>query len=103
MKEILRIITVLFFIVVISTSCDKDRGIVFMSISNEVKLGKQLDSTSRANPTDYPILDIAERMKNLKTGSIQTSPHHTISPSRNHKPVPETTPLKHASLCRKSV
>ena len=38
-------------------SCDKDTGINFFTLQQDIEFGDQMDSIIRANPADYPILD----------------------------------------------
>jgi predicted Zn-dependent protease len=59
MKYLVKVIGFATIAIILSTSCDKDRGFILMPISQEVSLGAQLDSTILANPTDYPVLDRA--------------------------------------------
>ena len=57
MKKIVNSFLLVTLSVIITTSCDKDRGFIIMPVSQEVALGQQLDSTIVASPEDFPILD----------------------------------------------
>ncbi len=52
-----------FLIVLISTSiisCDKDRGVNLFSLNQDIQFGEIMDSTIKADPTEYPILSESE-------------------------------------------
>lgn len=38
-------------------SCEKDRGLNFFTISQDIEFGETMDSVINANPEEYPILD----------------------------------------------
>jgi beta-barrel assembly-enhancing protease len=46
--------TVLFVLI---TSCDKDTGLNFFTLNQDIEFGETMDSIIRANPADYPILE----------------------------------------------
>lgn len=37
--------------------CDKDRGVNLFTLSQDIQFGEVMDSTIKADPTEYPILD----------------------------------------------
>lgn len=51
-----KIIGFLAVVVLLSTSCDKDRGFIMMPISQEIEMGNSLDSAIKADPANYPVL-----------------------------------------------
>ncbi|QQS52727.1 MAG: M48 family metalloprotease [Bacteroidota bacterium] len=57
MKKILLHSAMLIGLALSVSNCDKERGFIIMPLSQEVDLGEQLDSTIRANPSEYPVLD----------------------------------------------
>jgi predicted Zn-dependent protease len=64
MKQAFKLSFIFLAIVLITGNCgddgkliDPDRGIILISINEEKTLGWQLDSTIRATPADFPILD----------------------------------------------
>lgn len=56
MKSFIKVSIILAVITGFTNGCDKDRGFIIMPVSQEIELGRQLDSTIIANPTEYPIL-----------------------------------------------
>ncbi len=60
MKKLLLYSALLICLTLSLSNCDKDRGFIIMPISQEVALGEQLDSTIRANPSEYPVLNPAQ-------------------------------------------
>lgn len=44
-------------ILILSFSCSKDRGLNLFSINQDKEFGRVMDSTIKANPEEYPILD----------------------------------------------
>ncbi|HBH49041.1 MAG TPA: peptidase M48 [Bacteroidales bacterium] len=57
MKRIVKVTLILLGVILITSNCDEDRGFVWMPIGQEKMLGLQLDSTIKASPSDFPILD----------------------------------------------
>ncbi|MBN2486618.1 MAG: M48 family metalloprotease [Bacteroidales bacterium] len=45
------------FCAITFTSCDKDRGVNLFSLSQDIEFGRVMDSTIKADPVEYPILD----------------------------------------------
>lgn len=39
------------------SSCDKDRGVNLFTINQDIEFGEMMDSTIKADPTEFPILD----------------------------------------------
>lgn len=60
MKNVVNAFGVLAVLILFTTNCDKDRGLIIMPLSQEISLGLQLDSTINASPTEYPILEKAD-------------------------------------------
>jgi beta-barrel assembly-enhancing protease len=56
MRFISKSCLILLVIIGINSGCEKDRGFVFVPLAQEIELGRQLDSTIRATPGEYPIL-----------------------------------------------
>lgn len=44
-------------LLIVIISCDKDTGLNFFTLSQDIEFGETMDSIIKANPSDYPILD----------------------------------------------
>lgn len=44
-------------LVMIIVACDKETGLNFFTLSQDIEFGETMDSIIRANPADYPVLD----------------------------------------------
>ena len=56
MKNITRTLTILAIITLLTSNCDKDRGLIVMPIPQEIAMGNTLDSLIKADPAKYPVL-----------------------------------------------
>ncbi len=62
MKRLLSINAIIFLLVlsgIMLNSCDKDTGLNFFTIQQDIEIGETMDSIIRADPLEYPILNPA--------------------------------------------
>lgn len=57
MKRFLNLTFTSVLLSILVLSCDKDRGVNLFSISQDIEFGQIMDSTIKADPAEYPILD----------------------------------------------